>query len=134
MDEIKLKAWDTANQEMYEVGYIDFANKKAQLAIIKEEVCYKQFVTDLKDVKLLQYSGETDVHGKEIFEGDIVFQEFHDRITENHGFTGVVKQEDGSWWICNGIDHAELLWSEININHVKGNIYENVELLENWGK
>ena len=43
------------------------------------------------------------------------------------------KQMEGVWCICNGIDHAETLWS-LNLIHVKGNIYENLELLENWTK
>lgn len=79
----------------------------------------------------MQYTEIKDAHNKEIYAGDIVYQEFYDRISEKQGFTGVVKQMEGAWWICNGVDHAELLWSELNLNHVKGNIYENLELLEN---
>ncbi|WP_341456576.1 hypothetical protein [Bacillus cereus] len=55
-------------------------------------------------------------------------------MEETDGFTGAVKQMEGVWCICNGIDHAETLWSELNLNHVKGNIYENLELLESWTK
>lgn len=132
--EIKYRAWDKVNKEMYEIGYIDFANNKAQLAIIKDQVCYKQFVADLKDIELLQYTEEKDVHGNEIYEGDIVYQEFYDRIEETHGFTGVVKQEEGSWWIDNEKDHGERLWSEVNLNHIKGNRFENPELLQGGNK
>lgn len=131
VDTIKFRAWDTINKEMYDVGYIDFANKKAQLVIVKNEVCYKQFIADFKEIKLLQYTGEKDAHGKEIFEGDIVYQEFHDRLEESHGFIGVVKQEEGAWWIDNEINQGERLWSEVNLNHIKGNIFENPELLKN---
>ncbi|CCW08660.1 YopX family protein [Bacillus sp. GeD10] len=97
-------------------------------------ICYAVYTSPLKDVELLQYTGIKDVKGKEIYEGDIVYQEFHDRMEETDGFTGAVKQLEGVWCICNGIDHAETLWSELNLNHVKGNIYENLELLESWTK
>lgn len=40
----------------------------------------------------MQYSGIEDVYEQEIYAGDIVYQEFHDRISEQHGFTGVVVQ------------------------------------------
>lgn len=81
-----------------------------------------------------EYTGEKDVYGENIYENDIVYQEFHDRISEKHGFTGVVKQREGSWLICNGLDQAESLWSEVNMNHVKGNIHENLEAEESSTK
>ncbi|TKH23822.1 YopX family protein [Bacillus cereus] len=134
MDDIKFRAWDKVMEKMYEVGFIDFAKERVQLAHIVDGICYAAYISPLKDVVLLQYTGIKDVKGKEIYEGDIVYQEFHDRMEETDGFSGAVKQMEGAWGICNGVDHAELLWSELNLNHVKGNIYENVELLENWTK
>jgi uncharacterized phage protein (TIGR01671 family) len=78
-----------------------------------------------------QYTGLKDKNGKKIFEGDIVEQEFFDSRQLDFGsFTGTVKFYEGCWWICNGVNHSERLWSEINTNEVLGNIYENLELLE----
>ncbi|MED2753992.1 YopX family protein [Bacillus thuringiensis] len=134
MDDIKFRAWDKVMEKMYEVGFIDFAKERVQLAHIVAGVCYAVCIAPLKDIELLQYTGIKDAKGNEIYEGDIVYQEFHDRMEETDRFTGAVKQMEGVWCICNGIDHAESLWSELNPNDVKGNIYENLELLENWTK
>ncbi|EEM58687.1 hypothetical protein BK764_00150 [Bacillus thuringiensis serovar israelensis] len=130
MREIKFRAWDKVMEKMYEVGYIDFSKEKVQLASIIDGICYAVYISPLKDVELRQYTGEKDAHGNEIYEGDIVYQEFYDRIEESHGFTGVVKQEEGAWWIDNEKDRGERLWSEVNLNHIKGNKFENPELLQ----
>ncbi|MEH7186506.1 YopX family protein [Bacillus toyonensis] len=135
MREIKFKAFDKVSGKMYDVGYIDFANEVVQVAMIKGGICYGTYVRELKDVALLQYTGEKDAHGNEIYEGDIVYQEFYDhRVETAHGLTGVVKQEEGVWWIDNEVDDAVRLWSELNLNHIKGNVFENPELLQGGNK
>lgn len=134
MREIKFKAFDKVMEKMYEVGYIDFAKERVQLANIVDGICYAVYISPLKDVELRQYTGEKDAHGNEIYEGDIIYQEFYDhRVETAHGLTGVVKQEEGVWWIDNEVDDAVRLWSELNLNHIKGNVFENPELL-NGGK
>jgi uncharacterized phage protein (TIGR01671 family) len=80
-----------------------------------------------------QFTGLYAKSSKEIFEGDIVYQEFYDnRPLDVSGFLGVVRKYEGAWRICNGINHSERLWSEMNINEVVGNIYDNPELLEDY--
>ncbi|TCW59058.1 putative phage protein (TIGR01671 family) [Bacillus thuringiensis] len=135
MREIKFKAFDKVSEKIYDVGYIDFANEVVQVAMIKGGICYGTYVRRLKDVALLQYTGLKDVHGNEIYEGDIVYQEFYDhRVETSHGLTGVVKQEEGVWWIDNEVNDAVRLWSELNLNHIKGNMFENPELLQGGKK
>ncbi|WP_346626172.1 YopX family protein [Bacillus thuringiensis] len=85
MDDIKFRAWDKVMEKMYEVGFIDFAKERVQLAHIVDGICYAVYTSPLKDVELLQYKGIKDVKGKEIYEGDIVYQEFHDRMEETDG-------------------------------------------------
>lgn len=134
MEGVKFRAWDKVMEKMYEVGFIDFAKERVQLAHIVDGICYAVYISPLKDVELLQYTGIKDAKGNEIYEGDVVDQEFYDRIDEGNGFTGVVKQEEGVWWIDNEVDNGTQLWSEINLNRIKGNRFENPELLKNLTK
>lgn len=128
--EIKFKAWDKVNKEMYEVGYIDFANEKVQLAIVKDGICYKQFVADLKDVELIQYTGLKDKYLKDIFEKDIIRIEGVIPGVEIDDI-GIVKFIDGSYVVENldGTDGWELFEEGAEVE-VLGNVFENPELLK----
>lgn len=155
MREIKFRAWDKVNKEMYEVGYIDFANNKAQLAIIKDQVCYKQFVADLKDIELLQYTGLKDQNGIEIYEGHILKREFeigHEiidsaslgvvdyEIKDSGYFIGAVCYRPSEGYVLNSCkkfnDDGELQNKRSGVKvyaryaEVIGSIYENQELLK----
>jgi uncharacterized phage protein (TIGR01671 family) len=87
---------------------------------------------DDEDIVFMQYTGLKDKNGAEIYEGDIVEQEFMGPCPLDVGsFIGIVNfYEDGY-----GIENEDgtngiMLFSEININEVLGNIYENPELLK----
>ncbi|MCM3735578.1 YopX family protein [Bacillus cytotoxicus] len=131
MKKIKFRAWDKHKKVMCDVLNINF---DAGVVHIKDQKTNLYWGRKFEDVELLQYTGEKDAWDKEIFEGDVVYQEFYDRISEKHGLTGAVKQMEGAWWIDNETDQAERLWSEVNLNHIKGNKFENPELLENQTK
>lgn len=129
MREIKYKAYVRELNLVLPVLSIQFDFKKVEVpATYSNHIDTEYF--NFQQVELLQYTGLKDAYGNEIYEGDIVYQEFYDRIEEPHGFTGVVKQEEGAWWIDNEKDHGERLWSEVNLNHIKGNKFENPELLQ----
>jgi uncharacterized phage protein (TIGR01671 family) len=127
MRENKFRAWDKHRKVMCEVMNINF---DAGVAHIVDKNRNEYWGREMKEVELLQYTGLRDKNGKEIYEGSIVYQEFHDdRPLDVAGFIGVVDQLEGSWVINNRINHAENLWSEVNVNEIIGNIYENPTLL-----
>ncbi len=117
----KFRAWDKVNKEMLDIKRLDF---------YLNEVC---FIDDesmasmkLEDVELMQSTGLTDVNGKEIFEGDILFYEYLEEL-------GKVVYEDACYCFerINVKSNVLTELAEINMDcEVRGNIYENKELLE----
>lgn len=84
------------------------------------------------DLHLMQSTGLKDKNGQEIFEGDVVRQVRIQPTIENEIITGVVTMLEGSWLIVNDNEQlASDLWSETDENEIIGNIYKNLELLEN---
>lgn len=127
MREIKFKAFDKLNKDVCEVGFIDFPNKKVQLAIVRDGICYKEYLIDFKHVKMLQYTGLKDKNGKEIYEGDI--------LQNDRGTILKVLFEEGAF-CATGTDALNksrvfsLLYDFYGWSSIIGNIYENPELLE----
>ena len=119
MREIKFRAWDKLNKEMFNVEIMDFQERK----VYKDTVSYRKF----NDIELMQYTGLKDKNNKEIYEGDIV------KLRANHGI-GVVKYYDE--WGAFVVESVKFKPSVVlGISYYKeeieilGNIYENPELL-----
>lgn len=72
----------------------------------------------------LQYTGLKDKNGKEIYEGDIIFQD-----AEGYRTTGIVKLSDDLRW-CVGSHYINGSSFYNKFRKIIGNIYENPELLE----
>ena len=132
----KYRAWDSAKKEMFKDTFA--ITESGQVVVVEQEsVASSPDYVFVDHLVIMQSTGLADKNGKEIFEGDIVrTTRFLGRADEIGGFyeyekdyLGVVKVLEGSWVIDTGSD-AVNLWSEIDENEVLGNIYENLELLE----
>lgn len=134
MREIKFRAWDNEDKKMYKVvrieksiyGYCECDN----LLICDLEADEQLKETDIRysyDYELMQYVGIKDKEGKEIYEGDI--DQYGNVVT----YVADVNESLGmncGWYLQR--DNFES-WSELvcgnNYIEIKGNIYENPELL-----
>nr|DAU01449.1 MAG TPA: YopX protein [Caudoviricetes sp.] len=133
------------NREIKFRGY-GIAEKKWMYGYGLHEVIYRYengetkatwLTTDIKNISMVhdksagEYTGIKDYEGKEIYEGDIVEVEIMESIFDDSKLIGVVEMIEGCWCVVNDKKKvAKNLWSEMDVNRVIGNIYENKELLE----
>ena len=117
MREIKFKAWDKLNKDMFNVESINFQERR----VYKNTVSYRKF----EDIDLMQYTGLKDKNGKEIYEGDIV--------TLHNGKYKVIFNTEEARFVLRD-DEFEMNIPFTNNNNermeVLGNVYENPELIK----
>lgn len=136
MREIKFRAWDKKTKTMREVDSIAFHNKRGMFDFDESNLpklvnvwgwdCIEQKNIILHREKdhfeLMQYTGLKDRNGKDIYEGDILQNDWR--------FMNVVWGEGGFMLV----DQTKNVWCiqdyPANDTEVIGNIYENPELLE----
>ena len=124
MREIKFRAWLKEHKTMVNVAEID----------INHQLIYHYGFDDFEgnfenfnSIELLQYTDLKDKNGKEIYEGDILFESFGERYYK-------VIFENGSFRAEAEGDFDEYSFDLIDIVaqgcEIIGNIYENPELLK----
>lgn len=139
--EIQFRAWDVINKEMFYIAYPSWNGivegkkegmKAGEIMVIDSD-------GDNKPI-LLQYTGLSDKNGVEIYEGDIILIDNGEKYEKKNGWaedrrfsTSVVEWKidhfgaDYEW----GDDKTFLLSSYPNCE-VKGNIYENPDLIKQY--
>jgi len=140
MREIKFRAWEKNRKEMLEVLGIFFEVGTIRHKPLKLKGNTNPFHegypnTYFKDIELMQYTGLKDVSGKEIYEGDVVKNDYGDlheikfgellldtmdNVGQHIGFYGKPLGQNPTCE-CVGIGD----WKEII-----GNVYEHPELLK----
>ena len=123
MREIKFRVWHKEKKIISEVLGIDILHK--EIFFSNEDVdCYEH--VDFKNIELMQYTGLKDKNGKEIYEGDILFESFGEKYYK-------VVFENGSFRAEFEGDFEEYSFDLIDVvaqgYEVVGNIYQNPELL-----
>nr|DAV27943.1 MAG TPA: YopX protein [Caudoviricetes sp.] len=124
MREIKFRAWDRFKQRWsnYKINddTVYFMDKNTG-------VWYGSYNKRYKDFNLMQYTGLKDMRGKEIYEGDVLFESFGERYYK-------VVFENGSFRAEFEGDFEEYSFDLIDVVaqgcEVVGNIYENPELIK----
>lgn len=126
MRDIKFRAWNKEQNIMYHNAQntYDFGCCSGYGGCPEDHF---GVVIQNKDYILMQYTGEKDINGIEIYEGDIV-----ETTRELNHIVGVVTMIKGCWYIQDGKDSYYRLIPRFGTaeNKVIGNIYENKNLLE----
>lgn len=126
MREIKFRVWVKDRKAVFEVVLINYVTKK--VTYLLERVGHLLSIIDEKfnDIELMQYTGLKDMRGKEIYEGDILFESFGERyykvVFENASFRAEAEGNFEEY----SLDLIDVVAQGCE---VVGNIYENHELI-----
>lgn len=124
MREIKFRAWDSDEKTMCPVYELHFGERIIVARVNARNG--KMLLVFSDETNLMQYTGVKDKNGVEIYEGDILLDDFAEEYY-------IVKFFDGAFIAeCDGViyDLADVAL----ITAVVGNIYENPELTEEESK
>jgi len=123
MRTIKFRAFDKKEKIISEVVTIDY-DQEAISARYDDDFYW----IDFKDIELLQYTGIKDIHGTDIYEGDVVSGATKNKISGGIYFhkKEIVSFKDGCFvTLCK--DGGYHILSELSGIEVIGNIYEDKE-------
>ena len=120
----KFRAWDKFDKVMRDVTLLDYNQNFVGYS-------YPVFMKSTMHMELMQATGLKDKDGQEIFEGDILTDEGSE-LEDGWVYVSVISK-DGMYYCQENNPHgiSGPLIDFIQCYSVVGNIYENLELLEN---
>ena len=124
MREIKFRCWDRFKQR-----WSNYKINDSTLYFMDKNtgVWYGSYNKRYKDFNLMQYTGLEDKNGKEIYEGDILFESFGERYYKVIFENGSFRAEFEGYFE----EHSfELIYVVAQGCEIVGNIYENPELIK----
>lgn len=117
MRTLKFRAWHGKRHKLYEVAML-YTLVKAVLVRNGDALCSYLF----SEVEVMQFTGAKDIHGKDIYEGDIVQWDG----PPQEGFLKSLYRRAVTWENDQAMFLPNQMHGEVE---VIGNIYENPELL-----
>ena len=125
--EIKFRAWLKEEKKMVNVSLMSLTEKWIGYQIFYEEEKKKKFeFSDSENFELMQYTGLKDSNEYEIYEDDIVWNEYDEEYQ-------VIIYDEGEYKLM-GESHIQNLFNNLDYIDVCGNVYENSELVKAWYK
>lgn len=134
MRDIKFRAWYKPYKQMCQVESLRFDGNGVYTAVLIEEPFYDRRLVEADEIVIEQYTGLKDKNGREIYEGDIIFQK---PLSKNSiGWVGKIIFKQGAFMAEvyeRGKIVMYLFLSDFNpekTSEVIGNTHKNPELVE----
>ena len=128
--EIKFKIWDKTFKKFlkddYESKNVIDRDGNLFMYVLSETFRDLYFYKLLKNIEISEYTGLKDSEGYEIYEDDIVWNEWDEEYQ-------VIIFDEGEYKLM-GESHIQNLYDNLDYIDVRGNIYENLELVKGWYK